>query len=48
MIMQVLNSVYRAVDAKLVDYGTSGEVTGDLTSVVGYAGIRFSPAESSQ
>lgn len=48
LIMQVLNSVYRAVDAKLVDYGTSGEVTGDLTSVVGYAGIRFSPAESSQ
>jgi hypothetical protein len=28
-----------AVDAHLVDYATSGDVTGDVSSVVGYAGI---------
>jgi len=33
--------VLGAVNAELIDYGNSGDVTGDRSAVVGYAGVRI-------
>ena len=38
-IMLVAAKALGAKNASLVDYQTSGDVTGDYSSVVGYAGI---------
>ncbi|MDP2906219.1 MAG: AmmeMemoRadiSam system protein B, partial [Candidatus Omnitrophota bacterium] len=40
VVMIVIAKSLGAKDAELIRYETSGDVTGDKTSVVGYAGIR--------
>lgn len=39
--MQLMRELHGKIRYQLVDYRTSGQVTGDLTRVVGYAGVRF-------
>ena len=41
IVMQVLKLLYKGFNADVAAYQTSAAVSGDKSSVVGYAGVRF-------
>jgi AmmeMemoRadiSam system protein B len=40
-VLETLRQMHRLHQAKTIAYGTSGDVSGDRSRVVGYAGMLF-------